>query len=173
VNDLLKLARLEAGPARAYQPLELCTLGSEAVARGKALCGCSVFADCPGTVWAYGDPDALTQALLNLVRNAADHTPSTGEIVVSVRPEGTEAVIRVTDSGSGLRAEDLPHLFDRFYRASGPRSTHSGGSGLGLAITRRLVELHGGSVAAANREDGRGAVFTIRLPRIEEPDTEE
>jgi two-component system sensor histidine kinase MtrB len=75
----------------------------------------------------------------------------------------------VSDDGPGIRPEDLGRVFDRFYRAAGPRPGASGGSGLGLAITRRLVQVNDGTIAAANRPEG-GAVFTLELPRIAAPE---
>jgi two-component system OmpR family sensor kinase len=169
VNDLLQLARLEAGPARPYQPLELTTLVSEAVARARALGRSEVTQRCDGPVWVDGDPDELTQALLNLLRNAIDHTPDTGTVSVTCADAGASARVEVTDTGPGIRPDDLPRVFDRFYRAQGPRSAETGGSGLGLAITKRLVELHGGRISARNRAGG-GAAFTIDLPRRDAPE---
>ncbi len=168
VDDLLALARLDAGGLRERQPLELATLVTEAAARGSALCECRIETNAPRQVWADGDPDGLLQAVLNLVKNAAAVTPADGTITVSAARHGGRAVIEVADTGPGIRAADLPRIFDRFYRAHGPRRPDSGGSGLGLAIVKRLVELHGGTVAAFNCTDG-GALFRIKLAAIDEP----
>ncbi len=101
---------------------------------------------------------------MNLVRNALSHTPADCDVMIRAMAEGDVVAIAVADDGPGIREADLPRIFDRFFRSPGPRHGGSGGSGLGLAITQRLVELHGGTIDVANREEG-GAVFTIRLPR--------
>jgi signal transduction histidine kinase len=104
------------------------------------------------------DPVRIRQVLENLVSNALRYTPPGGSVAVGVSPEGTSVAFRVADSGSGIRPEDLPHLFDRF-----TKSADSGGSGLGLAIAKTLVEAHGGRIEAQNSTAG-GAVMTFRLP---------
>src|SRR5205823_1268193 len=104
------------------------------------------------------DPDRLQQILLNLVRNAALHTPAPGTIRVRATPE----IIAVEDSGTGISPDALPYVFDRFYRADTSRQRATGGAGLGLAIVKNLVEAHGWTIDAASKE-GRGATFTIRL----------
>jgi len=119
-------------------------------------------------LWVSGEPDQLMQALLNLVGNAVAHTADGGTITLAAVPRGDRVLITVSDDGPGIRREELPRVFDRFYRVQGPRSGSSGGSGLGLAITRRLVELHGGTISVHNRPD-HGAVFTIELRRVDVP----
>ena len=104
------------------------------------------------------DPVRIRQVLENLVSNALRYTPPGGSIVVGVGLEGGWVAFRVADSGSGIRPEDLPHLFDRF-----TKSADSGGSGLGLAIAKTLVEAHSGQIEAQNSAGG-GAVITFRLP---------
>jgi two-component system OmpR family sensor kinase len=168
VDDLLALARLDAGGMREPQAMELATLVTEAAARASALCDCRVDTDAPRPVWVDGDPDGLMQAVLNLVKNAAAVTPPDGSITVAAHRQGGRAVIEVADTGPGIRPADLPRIFDRFYRAHGPRRSDSGGSGLGLAITLRLVELHGGTITARNRDEG-GALFRIELPTVAAP----
>ena len=95
-----------------------------------------------------------------LLDNAIRHSPGGGRVFVRVRTDGPEAFVTVEDDGPGIRAEDLPRLFDRFYRAAG---APGGGTGLGLAIAAWIAERHGGRVEAANRAEG-GARFTVRLP---------
>lgn len=170
VDDLLSLARLEAGEVRPFQPLHVRTLLEEAAARCRAM-GAEALVDADDGLWVSGDPDQLEQVLLNLVGNAMDH----GDCVplhLTAHPGSLggrpAARIEVADCGPGIRAEDLPRIFDRFYRTGGPRTGDGGGSGLGLAIAKRLVELHGGEIVAANRPEG-GAVFTIDVPAIEAP----
>lgn len=111
------------------------------------------------------DPVRLRQAVGNLVSNAVRHTPRGGRVTLRayMSESAGEVVVEVADTGSGIAADDLPHVFDRFWRAEKSRNRRTGGSGLGLAIVRKLVEAHGGSVDAAGVE-GQGSVFTVRLP---------
>jgi two-component system sensor histidine kinase BaeS len=114
------------------------------------------------------DGDRLRQVLVNLLSNAIRHTPDGGRVAVRAWSEQAALAVEVADSGSGIPAQDLPHVFDRFYR-SGDGGTASGSlvpgprSGLGLAIVRSLVRLHGGEVSATS-QPGRGSRFTLRLP---------
>jgi signal transduction histidine kinase len=117
------------------------------------------------------DPDRFAQVLGNLISNALRYTAAGGEIILSAelagpRPAGSpgdaQVLLRVRDTGSGIAADDLPHIFDRFYRGDKSRQTQHGESGLGLAIVRSLVEGHGGVIEAASAP-GEGATFTIAL----------
>jgi signal transduction histidine kinase len=108
------------------------------------------------------DPDRLLQVLGNLVGNALRHTPNGGRVVLSAARANGEVLLQVRDSGPGIPVEDLPHIFDRFYRGDKARQS-DGASGLGLAIARSLVEAHGGRITAENALGG-GALFTIALP---------
>lgn len=110
------------------------------------------------------DPDRIGQALGNLIDNALRHTPGGGSVTVSCRRVGRWVEYAVIDTGEGIGAEHLPHLFDRFYRVDTARDRHQGGSGIGLAITKALIEAHGGSVLASSAGPGRGSTFTARLP---------
>ena len=115
----------------------------------------------PGlTVWGSGV--GLKHVLLNLVDNAVKYTGAEGRIRLQLRAEAYEAVLTVSDTGVGIAPEDLPRVFDRFYRASGS-DARSRGTGLGLAIARRIVEAHGGSITVDSRV-GQGSTFTVRLP---------
>jgi signal transduction histidine kinase len=109
-----------------------------------------------------GDRHLLARAVENLVDNALRHTPASGEIRVSCGAEGTQLVVRVVDTGPGITAQDLPHLFTPLYRGESSRNRQTGGAGLGLAIARRIVQAHGGDLTATNR--ATGAVFTATLP---------
>lgn len=109
------------------------------------------------------DPARLRQAVGNLVSNAIRHTPPGGAVTVTCQRAGSEFIIEVADTGSGIGPGDLPRIFDRFWRADKSRSRRTGGSGLGLPITRQLIEAHGGRIAVASVPD-RGSVFTIWLP---------
>lgn len=121
------------------------------------------------TVRVHGDPELdadpvrLRQVVTNLVTNALRHTPPDGSVTVDGRREGEWVVIEVTDTGVGISPDDLPNVFDRFWRAEKSRNRGSGGSGLGLAIVKQLVVAHGGTVTARS-ELGRGSTFTVRLP---------
>ena len=110
------------------------------------------------------DPDRIGQVLGNLLDNALRHTDPGGSVRVSCAGEGGWVRYRVTDSGEGIAAEHLPHVFDRFYRADVARDRLHGGSGIGLTIARALVEAHEGTIEAASPGPGYGATFTVRLP---------
>jgi signal transduction histidine kinase len=110
-------------------------------------------------VW---DECRLRQALGSLLDNAITYSPASGEVAVAIDRQGRDAVLRVTDHGMGIRARDLPHVFEPFFRARNAEAT-APGLGLGLATARLIVEQYGGSVRAHSVE-GRGATFTIRLP---------
>ena len=109
------------------------------------------------------DPTRISQVLSNLLENAITHTPHGGRITVSARNAGSVLEVAVEDTGSGIPAEDLPRLFDRFYRSDPSRDRNTGGVGLGLTIARRLVEAHGGTIDAESVL-GEGSRFTVRLP---------
>jgi two-component system sensor histidine kinase BaeS len=108
------------------------------------------------------DPKRLRQVLANLLSNALRYTPPNGEIRIVLRRVGGEAEVRLSDTGPGISEEDLPHLFERFYRGD-PARNREGGSGLGLAIVKQWVEAHGGRIWVENAANG-GAQFTVRLP---------
>jgi len=108
------------------------------------------------------DPVRLRQTIGNLVGNALRYTPTGGQVTVRAAADGDEVVFEVADTGAGIPPEDLPFVFDRFWRADKSRARQTGGSGLGLAIVRDLVTAHGGTVTVSSPS---GAVFTLRLPR--------
>ena len=167
VDDLLALARLESGSLRRpFQPLDVGVLLAEVGARARVLGDRRIIVESPDDLWVAGDPDLLEQALANIVRNAVRHTADGGTIRLASHAEGSRVVLTAADDGPGIPEADLPRVFDRFHRGPTRRDEAGGGSGLGLAITRRLVELHGGSVRASNGANG-GAVFTVELPRSE------
>ncbi|MFC4500902.1 MULTISPECIES: sensor histidine kinase [Streptomyces] len=121
-----------------------------------------------GIPWLDADPVRLRQALGNLVNNAVRHTPAGGTVTLTARRAGADVVLAVADTGTGITAEDLPHVFERFWRAEKSRSRRTGGSGLGLAIVRHLVAAHGGT-AEATSTPGSGSVFTLILPAAPAP----
>ena len=118
----------------------------------------------PWTEAVHGDQGRLDQVFRNLLSNAIKFTPSGGRVEVGLSGAGGRVQVTVTDTGQGIRADFLPHVFDRFRQAdTGPTRAH-GGLGLGLAIVRHIVTLHGGSVVAESRGEGLGARFTVTLP---------
>jgi two-component system, OmpR family, sensor histidine kinase BaeS len=119
--------------------------------------------EAPEPASVRADPARIRQAVGNLVVNAVRYTPAGGTVTVAVLVVAQEAHVRITDTGSGIDAEHLPHIFDRFYRADPSRSRETGGTGLGLAITRHLIEGHGGTIDVTSTP-GQGSTFTIRLP---------
>jgi CheY-like chemotaxis protein len=110
------------------------------------------------------DPVRLAQVLGNLLNNGAKYTPSGGLVRIVARREGSEAAVSVIDNGIGIDAAMLPHVFDLFSQAAGGRERRQGGIGIGLSISRRLVEMHGGTLVAESEGLGRGSRFTVRLP---------
>jgi two-component system sensor histidine kinase BaeS len=168
IDDLFQMAQLDAG-GLAIQPaacslsdLVSDTLESFALLageRGVTLTG-SVS---PDTDPAWLDAPRLGRVLSNLVGNALRHTPAGGAVTVSACRADGRLQIEVADTGEGIRAEDLPHVFERFYRGEKSRSRDTGGSGLGLAIARGLVRAHGGEIIVES-QPGSGTTFHISLP---------
>jgi signal transduction histidine kinase len=120
----------------------------------------------PDTI-VRADVERLQQILWNLLANAVKFTPQHGTIDIYLRQHGSLAEIRIEDSGPGIPTEFLPRIFERFSQADGSSTRKHGGLGLGLAIVRHLVELHGGTVWAGNREENGGAVLIVSLPATE------
>jgi two-component system, OmpR family, sensor kinase len=167
LDELLALARLESS-MHTFQPLEVRTILEEGAGRVRLLGDRTIHVEGAAGLWTEGDPDLLDQALLNVLKNAFAHTVDGGTITLSCDADDSTVRLTVTDDGPGIPDDELARIFDRFYRAQGPRPSDSGGAGLGLAIAQRLVDLHGGSMTAENVE-GAGARFTISLPRAAEP----
>ena len=113
-----------------------------------------------------GDPDRLQQIVWNLLTNSVKFTNKGGRIEVSLKAEGSDAVLCVKDTGIGMPAELLPHIFERFRQGASSASRAHGGLGIGLALVRHLVEMHGGTVEAHSDGDGHGSMFTIRVPTL-------
>ena len=163
VDDLLLLARSDSGAvALDTQTMDLGDVAFDAAGsfgRAAEARGVHVLVD-PEPVMIQGDPARLRQLVMILVDNAVRHSPRGGEVTVQVRDAGSLAAIEVRDQGPGVREEDMPHVFDRFWRAPG---APSGGTGLGLAIAKWIVDRHGGRIGVANRPEG-GAAFRVELP---------
>jgi signal transduction histidine kinase len=115
-------------------------------------------------VWLRGDAGRLEQVILNLLGNASKYTDPGGELAVRMHIQDGRAIVHVRDSGIGITAEALPHIFDLFRQANEAQACSRAGLGIGLALVRSLVELHGGSVTAFSAGTGRGSEFTLRLP---------
>ncbi|WP_299644929.1 cell wall metabolism sensor histidine kinase WalK [uncultured Chloroflexus sp.] len=168
INDLHLLALADAGQLPLYRETVAPTmLVNEAVrsfaqsAAERAIQLSAGSAD--GLPDIEVDPQRIAQVLGNLISNALRHTPAGGVVRVTVAADPDGIVFSVTDTGPGINPADLPHIFDRFYRADRARTRSSGGAGLGLAIARRLVEAHGGQIWAES-ELGRGTTVRFRLP---------
>jgi CheY-like chemotaxis protein/nitrogen-specific signal transduction histidine kinase len=116
-----------------------------------------------------GDPDRLQQVVWNLLSNAIKFSPEGGRVTIYLTHERSRACIRVEDDGPGIPPEFLPHVFERFRQRDSSGTRRHGGLGLGLAIVRHIVELHRGTVSASNRDEGKGAVFSVTLPLAEVP----
>jgi two-component system, OmpR family, sensor kinase len=167
IEDLLSLARLEAGALPPFGEIDLAEVVEEALFGAQTLGDRRFSFIHGGPLPVLGNRDLLLQAVLNLLANAVRHTDGGGRVIVSCEAEGNWARVTVADDGPGIPESDLERIFDRFYRVPGSQRGESGaGSGLGLAIARRLVQLHGGSLIAANSPDG-GAVFDLTLPLLE------
>jgi CheY-like chemotaxis protein len=111
-----------------------------------------------------GDLVRLTQVFSNLLNNAANYTPKPGQIAISASVDNGEAIVRVRDTGIGLSADQLPHIFDMFAQAHHPLQHEHAGLGIGLSLAKKLVELHGGTIAAQSAGANRGSEFVVRLP---------
>ncbi|MER6825394.1 ATP-binding protein [Streptosporangium sp. NPDC000563] len=167
VDDLQELALADAGKLRLHvEPVHLGDLLDQVATahRSRAeAAGLTLTTTVIGDPSLTADPVRLRQAVGNLVTNSLRYTPPGGHITLCARQDGDRVVIEVTDTGVGIRAEYLPHVFDRFWRAEKSRNRRTGGSGLGLAIVRNLAEAHGGT-ATATSVPGVRTTFTLRLP---------
>lgn len=164
VSDLLLLARQDSGVPIALHPVELDTLLLE-VYRQAQLSTRSIKLTLGAEDQAIiiGDRDRLKQVLLNLVDNALKYTPPGGEVTLSLTKDENWVRVAVRDTGIGIAAENIPNLFDRFYRVDKARSRDAGGTGLGLAIAKSVVDAHGGKITVES-DPGKGSVFTVWLP---------
>jgi signal transduction histidine kinase len=169
VNDLLDLARIETGKLRIEpRPMQLAKVVSTVLdlarpsAASKAITLSAAFEEGAGQLRA--DPDRLQQVVTNLLSNAVKFTPAGGKITVTLRNVAGFTELAVQDSGQGISAELLPHVFDRFRQGDTSSTRHSGGLGLGLALVREIVTLHGGTVSAHSAGTSKGSTFVARFP---------
>ncbi|MFZ5451546.1 MAG: ATP-binding protein [Thermodesulfobacteriota bacterium] len=168
IDDLLSLSRIEKDAERGQifltaqkikgvlaAAIEIC--GPKAQDRG-----ISVVLDCPEDLRARVNAPLLEQAVVNLVDNAIKYSEGNREVRVEAERAGPEVMVRVRDQGSGIRAEHLPRLFERFYRVDSGRSRQFGGTGLGLAIVKHIAQAHGGKVTVTSTP-GKGSIFSLHL----------
>lgn len=169
ISDILDISRMSMGHLDIKtQPVMLPAVIESALdtmrpaAHAKNVVLRSTLASLPAPV--MGDPDRLQQVVWNLLSNAIKFAPEGRSVLISLTEKGGSACLTVEDDGPGIDPGFLPYVFDRFRQRDSSGTRRHGGLGLGLAIVRRLVELHRGTVSAANREDGPGARFTVTLP---------
>ncbi len=165
VNDLLLLARADVGSLPVTtETVEMDTLLLDVYRQVKALRPkVEVTLEEVDQVQVTGDSDRLKQLILNLVDNAVKYTPAGGQVFLSLHKDAGYAELTVRDTGIGIPEEDLPFIFDRFYRVDKARARAHGGSGLGLSIARWIVDVHKGTLSVDSKV-GEGTTFTVRLP---------
>jgi two-component system, OmpR family, sensor kinase len=170
INQLLTLARADDGQMRLdCDSVRLDLLADDVITscaplaeeRGITLRSSKLT---PATV--AGDTARLIQAIMSLVDNALTYTNRGGLVTIAVKTKGRDALLAVTDTGIGIAANDLPHIFERFYRADPARSRAQGGSGLGLALVDGIARVHGGTIGVTS-DPGKGSTFTMCLPLVE------
>ncbi|MFN0070389.1 MAG: sensor histidine kinase [Chloroflexota bacterium] len=168
VNDLLLLARADAGAHLQLGPVDLVPVLRSAVREARFLSdGVAVrLEDVPGEVWVNGDPDRLTQILLILLDNAVKYTPGGGQVMVSASLDGERVRVAVRDTGVGISTDELPRVFDRFFR--GDRARPTDGAGLGLSIARWIADEHRGTIRIQSTPNN-GTAATLTLTAIAAP----
>jgi heavy metal sensor kinase len=164
VADLLTLARADAGVPIEKQPVELDTILLDVYRHARLTAqGVTISIANEDQVTVQGDPDRLKQLFLNLTDNALKYTPAGGRVTLAWERADGWVRVAVADTGIGIAPENLPHLFERFYRADKARSREQGGTGLGLAIAKWIAEAHGGKILVESQV-GKGSTFTVLLP---------
>ncbi len=174
VEDLLDVSRIAQGKLVLRKgPLDLRPILEQAVQMNAPLAEARkhrLSVDLPAEpLWVEADQARLIQVFVNLLNNAAKFTPEAGQLTLSADREGEEAVVRVKDDGTGIAAEMLPHVFELFTQIDVGEERSQGGLGIGLTLVRRLVELHGGTIAATSPGPGLGSEFVVRLPTAKAP----
>ena len=163
MQSLLTLARVEALPEGEAEAVDVYSAATDAVAAASQE-GIDVTVDVEPGLAAEGDPLLLRQVLIGLLSNAVRHTSAEGTVILRGRRGNGDAVFEVVDTGTGIAAEEVDRVFERFYRSSDALAHE--GFGLGLAIAKRMVHVMGGSIGAAS-EEGHGSIFWVRLPAAE------
>jgi CheY-like chemotaxis protein/anti-sigma regulatory factor (Ser/Thr protein kinase) len=169
VDDLLDVARLTSGKiVLSYQPVNLAQIVREAVDTTSAdrRAADRIVKVAADDVWVEGDETRLRQIASNLVSNAVKYTPAGGTIVVEVQRDGGAAVLTVADTGAGIPASLLSHVFEPFRQGERTLDRSQGGLGIGLTVVQRLVEAHAGTVSVTSEGPGHGSTFTVRLPLL-------
>ena len=170
-ENLLRLTRLDSGAVQPVHPVPVAPV-LERVARMLAVMarekGVSLTYEAAEDAVAMATEDDVHQILYNLMDNGIKYSGADGFVHAAAAVDGTQVVLTVEDNGIGIPADDLPHIFERFYRVDKMRSRAIGGTGLGLSIVKDTVESRGGRITAAPRPEG-GTVFTVYLPRAEAP----
>ena len=168
IDDLLDVERVASGKIRLDRhPLDMADTVRRAVANFTGNAGLDRRIEVSTEpMWVDGDAVRLEQVLANIVTNAVKYTPAGGQIRVSLRHNGNDAVLSVQDTGFGIAPEVLPSIFDMFVQGERTLDRAQGGLGIGLTLVRRLVELHGGTVTASSDGIGHGSTFTVRLPQV-------
>ena len=173
IQDMLTISRLEHLPAINAADVDVNHLAQDVLAllrprAEKKQIECHLITGfMPGM--ARGDREQLQRVLVNLVENAINYTPAGGWVRVQTLADDERVRVEVSDSGIGIDADDLPHIFDRFYRSEEARNTEESGTGLGLAIVKKIVEMHAGAIDVRSTP-GQGSVFGVWLPRQRTPD---
>jgi signal transduction histidine kinase/ligand-binding sensor domain-containing protein/DNA-binding response OmpR family regulator len=169
VNQILDVARLEAGHLKLRRrPLDVVVLVRGLAAAFSAIVEqreITLVVDTPESLRGAFDADAIEKILTNLLSNAIKFTPARGRVTITLSDAGEAIRIEVSDTGPGIPAHDLPHVFERFYQADESATRAEPGTGIGLALARELVELHGGTISVASGADG--TTFTVALPHGE------
>jgi signal transduction histidine kinase len=169
IEDLLMLARADAEVENLVsEPMDLVRSLRDACEEGRILAdaaGLEFSVEAPSSFPTTGDPQALRRLFLILIDNAVKYTPSGGAVRVTMIAGTADATVEVQDTGPGIPADELPHLFDRFYRVEKDRSRESGGVGLGLSIARSIAIHHSGEMTVESRL-GAGSTFRVRLPIV-------
>ncbi len=168
VDDLLLLARLDEGSELRQEPVEVELVLREALLRAMLLAPREVRVEAEPDLFVLADPDRLLQVLTNLVANAVQHTGERGRIVLASERQNGRVLLRVSDNGEGIPPDELPHVFERFYRGRAAKAASAGGSGLGLAIAASIVTAMDGTIEAGATPT-RGVAFTVALPAIDQP----
>jgi signal transduction histidine kinase len=169
INDWLDMARIDSGRlTEHFEPvaletvfLEILELAKPLAEAGKVTLGLNLSSNTPEV---HGDRESLKQAMTNLVSNAIRYNRQGGAVAINTRQQGSEVVIEVCDTGIGISRDNLPFIFDEFFRVKSDQTRHIGGTGLGLPIAKRIIEAHNGRIQV-DSELGKGTTFTIFLPK--------
>jgi signal transduction histidine kinase len=169
IEDLELLSRVEAGQLPVIaRPTSLESLLAQMLSQFQPIFAAGQVSFAieiePGLPKAWADPDRINQILINLLANAHHYTPEGGSVTLRASSQDEKILLTLRDSGQGIAAEHLPHIFERFYRVDKSRARRSGGSGIGLAIVRHLIYAQGGEIWAESAGPGKGTTFYLTLP---------